>query len=72
MQAAGVWAIRPITYDHGAACRDAMLKRLVFGALISLPLAAQRDSEYDHSVVKQVRSDLREPGYPPVDVIAPD
>jgi len=49
-----------------------MLKRLVFVALISLPLTAQRDSEYDHSVVKQVRIDLRDLGYPPVDVIPPD
>lgn len=49
-----------------------MLKRLVLVALISLPLAAQRDPEYDHSVIKQVRVDLRELGYPPVDVIPPD
>lgn len=49
-----------------------MLKELVFVALISLPLAAQRDSEYDHSVVKQVRIDLRDLGYPPLDVIPPD
>lgn len=33
---------------------------------------AQRTLEYDHSVVSQVRIDLRELGYPPVDVIPPD
>jgi outer membrane protein assembly factor BamB len=49
-----------------------MLKRLICFALISLPLLAQRDAEYDHSVVKQVRIDLRDLGYPPVDVIPPD
>jgi len=49
-----------------------MLKRLVFVGLISLPLAAQRDPGYDYSVVKQVRIDLRDLGYPPVDVIPPD
>ncbi len=41
----------------------------VVAALISLPAAAQRESGYDHSVVKQVRIDLRDLGYPPVDVI---
>ena len=49
-----------------------MLKRLLLFALIALPLAAQRDAEYDHSVVKQTRIDLRELGYPPLDVIPPD
>jgi len=49
-----------------------MLKRLICFALISLPLAAQRDSRYDYSVVKQVRIDLRDLGYPPMDVIPPD
>jgi hypothetical protein len=34
-----------------------------------LPLAAQRDARYDFSVVSQVRIDLRDLGYPPIDVI---
>jgi len=33
------------------------------------PAAAQRDARYDYSVVSQVRIDLRELGYPPIDVI---
>jgi len=37
--------------------------------LALLPGAAQRDPRYDHSVVSQVRIDLRELGYPPKDVI---
>lgn len=36
------------------------------------PALAQRTVEYDKSVVKQVRIDLRELGYPPVDVIPSD
>ncbi len=40
--------------------------------LVALPLAAQRESGYDRSVVRQVRIDLRDLGYPPVDVIPPD
>lgn len=36
------------------------------------PLAAQRTLEADRSVVSQVRIDLRDLGYPPVDVIPPD
>ena len=46
-----------------------------FGVLLVLlsPLAlAQRDAGYDRSVVKQVRIDLRDLGYPPLDVIPPD
>lgn len=35
----------------------------VLVALISLPAVAQRESGYDHSVVKQVRIDLRDLGY---------
>ncbi len=47
-----------------------MLKRTALAAaLMALPLAAQRAPEYDHSVVKQVRIDLRDLGYPPKDVI---
>lgn len=34
-----------------------------------LPAAAQRDARYDNSVVSQVRIDLRDLGYAPVDVI---
>jgi hypothetical protein len=56
-----------------------MLKRMmkywwlgVFVALLSLPSAAQREAGYDHSAVKQVRIDLRDLGYPPVDVIPSD
>lgn len=33
---------------------------------------AQRTLDYDHSVVSQVRIDLRELGYPPIDVIPSD
>ncbi|MCX6624710.1 MAG: hypothetical protein NTY38_27340 [Acidobacteria bacterium] len=33
---------------------------------------AQRSAEYDATVVKQTRIDLRELGYPPVDVVAPE
>ncbi len=33
------------------------------------PLRAQRDRSYDFSVVSQVRIDLRDLGYPPIDVI---
>ena len=40
--------------------------------LAHAPLAAQRNPEYDRSVVSQVRIDLRELGYPPADVIPPD
>jgi hypothetical protein len=44
---------------------------LSIAALIafSLPGWAQRDRSYDSSVVSQVRIDLRELGYPPLDVI---
>jgi hypothetical protein len=37
-----------------------------------LPAAAQRQSSYDESLVPQVRIDLRDLGYPPLDVIPPD
>ncbi len=37
--------------------------------LILLPAFAQRTPEYDYSVVKQIRIDMRDLGYPPVDVI---
>ncbi len=39
---------------------------------LALPVRAQRDKSYDYSVVSQVRIDLRDLGYPPVDVIPPD
>ncbi len=39
---------------------------------VCLPAAAQRDPQFDHSVVSQVRIDLRDLGYPPRDVIPPD
>lgn len=37
--------------------------------VLTLPVLAQRDPSYDYSVVSQVRIDLRDLGYPPVDVI---
>jgi hypothetical protein len=49
-----------------------MLKRLFLAALLCLPLLAQREPGYDRSVVKQTRIDLRDLGYPPIDVIPPD
>ena len=47
---------------------------LIVAALIvsALPVWPQRDRRYDASVVSQVRIDLRELGYPPVDVIPSD
>jgi len=47
---------------------------LIVAAFIAsaLPVWAQRDRSYDSSVVSQVRIDLRELGYPPVDVIPSD
>jgi hypothetical protein len=44
----------------------------LFVAVVSPPLFGQRDPGYDHSVVTQTRIDLRDLGYPPVDVIPPD
>jgi hypothetical protein len=40
--------------------------------LACAPLAAQRTADRDYSVVSQVRIDMRELGYPPVDVIPSD
>src|SRR5450755_5124043 len=51
---------------------EAMLKRFIFAVLLATPVTAQRESEYDASVVKQVRIDLRDLGYPPLDVIPSD
>lgn len=49
-------------------------KYVLIGSLfIACALAsAQRDPRYDYSVVSQVRIDLRELGYPPLDVIPAD
>ncbi len=41
-------------------------------AVCSVPAVAQREPAYDHSVVKQVRIDLRDLGYAPVDLIPAD
>lgn len=49
-----------------------MLRSLILIASLALPAMAQREAEYDFSVVKQVRIDLRDLGYPPLDVIPPD
>jgi len=49
-----------------------MWKTLLFASLLALPLVGQRDPSYDRSVIKQVRIDLRDLGYPPLDVIPPD
>ncbi len=57
------WIMRPI-------CRCSWLGLLA--VLVSVPVAGQREPGYDRSVVKQVRIDLRDLGYPPVDVIPPD
>ncbi len=42
---------------------------VVTSMTLALPADAQRDRSYDYSVVPQVRIDLRDLGYPPVDVI---
>jgi hypothetical protein len=43
---------------------------VVFAAIsLCLPARAQRDARYDRSVVSQVRIDLRDLGYPPIDII---
>jgi hypothetical protein len=50
-----------------------MRKLLLFLLLLAeAGLRAQRTVGYDESVLKQVRIDLRDLGYPPVDVIPPD
>jgi hypothetical protein len=53
-----------------------MLTQLTKSALVILvvctSLTAQRSITHDHSVVSQVRIDLRDLGYPPVDVIPSD
>ena len=46
---------------------------LVFCCILGcVPAVAQRDAKYDQSVVSQVRIDLRDLGYPPLDVIPAD
>jgi hypothetical protein len=45
------------------------MRAIVLILLSSMALFAQRTTEYDRSVVSQVRIDMRELGYPPVDVI---
>jgi hypothetical protein len=49
-----------------------MRQLAVVVALCVVPLRAQRTLEHDHSVVSQVRIDMRELGYPPLDVIPSD
>src|SRR5690242_16805079 len=44
----------------------------LFLFVVCYPAVAQRTLEYDQSVVKQVRIDLRDLGYPPIDVIPSD
>jgi hypothetical protein len=49
------------------------MRTLAFTLLVACPtILAQRTSDYDDSVVSQVRIDLRDLGYPPRDVIPPD
>ncbi|MCX6621508.1 MAG: hypothetical protein NTY38_10585, partial [Acidobacteria bacterium] len=45
-----------------------MRTTLIF-ALLSAPLAAQRDPGWDSNLVSQVRIDARDLGYPPIDII---
>jgi hypothetical protein len=49
------------------------MRALAFILLVACTaIRAQRTPDYDHSVVSQVRIDLRDLGYPPRDVIPPD
>jgi len=48
--------------------RRQILRAGVFAATAGLA-RAQRDTQFDHSVVNQMRIDARDLGYPPVDVI---
>jgi sugar lactone lactonase YvrE len=41
----------------------------ITGIALALPSRAQRERDYDASVVSQVRIELRDLGYPPIDVI---
>jgi len=49
-----------------------MSQLVVVVGLCVVPVRAQRTLEYDHSVVTQVRIDMRDLGYPPLDVIPSD
>ena len=49
-----------------------MKKTYLILLLAVLPVMAQRTIQYDRSLVSQVRIDLRDLGYPPVDVIPSD
>jgi len=49
-----------------------LTKFFLAGMFLCAPLTAQRTLDYDHSVVSQVRIDLRDLGYPPIDVIPSD
>ena len=50
-----------------------MKPKLFLLALLTAPLlSAQRTPDYDYSVVRQTRIDLRDLGYPPLDVIPAD
>ena len=40
--------------------------------ILTAPVFAQRTLDYDHSVVNQTRIDMRDLGYPPIDVIPSD
>lgn len=55
----------------GTRVRQALLVAAALAALAP-SLRAQRDRSYDASVVSQVRIDLRDLGYPPIDLIPPD
>jgi len=48
------------------------MRTLVLALMGCATILAQRTLDYDHSVVSQVRIDLRDLGYPPVDLIPPD
>ncbi|MBZ5591760.1 MAG: hypothetical protein LAP39_05960 [Acidobacteriia bacterium] len=48
------------------------MRGLALMMLACAVISAQRTADYDHSVVSQVRIDLRDLGYPPNDVIPPD
>ena len=49
-----------------------MLRLISILMLVVVSASGQRTLDYDHSVVSQVRIDLRDLGYPPVDVIPSD
>lgn len=68
-------ALRCSFIDHGEAMLKQQINCWVLGLVLVLssrPASAQREPGYDHSVVKQVRIDLRDLGYSPLDVIPAD